>query len=101
MEISGGTMKNDDISAAAFRRFISRPASGRSSALPLLAVFLVLSKISEILHLHSLFSKPTYLMIQAKQHNSSFIIPCDRQELANFLEVDCLLRSASCARKSD
>jgi hypothetical protein len=35
-------MKNDDISAAAFRRFISQPASGRSSALPLLAVFLVL-----------------------------------------------------------
>ncbi|MGN0620883.1 MAG: Crp/Fnr family transcriptional regulator [Porcipelethomonas sp.] len=31
----------------------------------------------------------TYLMIQAKKHGrSSFTIPCDRQELADFLEVD-------------
>lgn len=31
----------------------------------------------------------TYLMIQAKQHgSSSFTIPYDRQELADFLEVD-------------
>lgn len=31
----------------------------------------------------------TYLMQQAKQHNSnSFIIPFDRQELADYLEVD-------------
>ena len=29
-----------------------------------------------------------YLMIQAKQHGSSFTIPYDRQELADFLEVD-------------
>lgn len=30
-----------------------------------------------------------YLMLQAKQHNSdSFVIPYDRQELADFLEVD-------------
>lgn len=32
-------MENDNISAAAFHRFISQPASGRSSALPLLAAF--------------------------------------------------------------
>ncbi len=30
----------------------------------------------------------TYLMIQAKKHGSSFTIPYDRQELADFLEVD-------------
>ena len=30
----------------------------------------------------------TYLLIQAKQHGSSFTIPYDRQELADFLEVD-------------
>lgn len=30
----------------------------------------------------------TYLMIQAKQHGSSFNIPYDRQKLADFLEVD-------------
>ncbi len=30
----------------------------------------------------------TYLMIQAKQHGSSFNIPYNRQELADFLEVD-------------
>lgn len=30
----------------------------------------------------------TYLMIQAKRHGSSFTIPYDRQELADFLEVD-------------
>lgn len=31
----------------------------------------------------------TYLMIQAKRHgSSSFTIPYDRQELADFLEVD-------------
>ncbi|HAS78430.1 MAG TPA: Crp/Fnr family transcriptional regulator, partial [Ruminococcus sp.] len=31
----------------------------------------------------------TYLMMQAKQHNSSsFYIPYDRQTLADFLEVD-------------
>lgn len=30
----------------------------------------------------------TYLLMQAKQHGSSFIIPYDRQELADFLEVD-------------
>lgn len=29
----------------------------------------------------------TYLMIQAKQHSSSFTIPYDRQELADFLEI--------------
>ena len=29
-----------------------------------------------------------YLMIQAKQHGSNFTIPYDRQELADFLEVD-------------
>ena len=51
-------MKNDDISAAAFHRFISQPASGRSSALPLLAAFLVLSLILGKLHLHSLFFRP-------------------------------------------
>ena len=58
MEISGGIMKNDDISAAAFHRFISQLASGRSSALPLLAAFLVLSLILVKLHLHSLFFRP-------------------------------------------
>ena len=30
----------------------------------------------------------TYLLIQAKKHGSSFTIPYDRQELADFLEVD-------------
>lgn len=30
----------------------------------------------------------TYLLMQAKQHGSSFTIPYDRQELADFLEVD-------------
>ncbi|MCI7803770.1 MAG: Crp/Fnr family transcriptional regulator [Oscillospiraceae bacterium] len=29
-----------------------------------------------------------YLMIQAKKHGSSFTVPYDRQELADFLEVD-------------
>ena len=52
-------MRNDDISAAAFHRFISQLASGRSSALPLLAAFLVLSLILVKLHLHSLFFRPT------------------------------------------
>lgn len=58
LEISGGIMKNDDISAIAFHRFISQPASGRSSALPLLATFLVLSLILGKWHLHSLFFRP-------------------------------------------
>ena len=48
-------MKNDDISAAAFHRFISQPASGRSSALPCLAAILVLSEIWRLLRLHGLF----------------------------------------------
>ena len=30
----------------------------------------------------------TYLMIQAKKYGSSFTVPYDRQELADFLEVD-------------
>ena len=30
----------------------------------------------------------TYLMIQAKKHGSSFTVPYDRQELADFLEID-------------
>gem|GEM_PF-5957772 len=55
MEISGGILKNDDISAAAFQRFISQPASGRSSALPCLAAILVLSEIWRLLRLHGLF----------------------------------------------
>ena len=55
MEISGGILKNDDISAAAFHRFISQPASGRSSALPCLAAILVLSEIWRLLRLHGLF----------------------------------------------
>jgi hypothetical protein len=52
-------MKNDNISAAAFHRFISQPVSGRSSALPYLTVFLVLALIWGKLHLHSLFFRPT------------------------------------------
>jgi hypothetical protein len=55
LEISGGILKNDDISAAAFQRFISQPASGRSSALPCLAAILVLSEIWRLLRLHGLF----------------------------------------------
>ena len=55
LEISGGILKNDDISAAAFHRFISQPASGRSSALPCLAAILVLSEIWRLLRLHGLF----------------------------------------------
>ena len=48
-------LKNDDISAAAFHRFISQPASGRSSALPCLAAILVLSEIWRLLRLRDLF----------------------------------------------
>ena len=66
MEISGGTMKNDDISAIAFHRFISQPASGHSSALPLLAAFLVLSIIWGKLHLHSLFFRPRWYSTSCK-----------------------------------
>jgi len=55
LEISGGILKTDDISAAAFHRFISQPASGRSSALPCLAAILVLSEIWRLLRLHGLF----------------------------------------------
>ena len=61
MEISGGILKNDDISAAAFQRFISQPASGRSSALPCLAAILVLSEIWRLLRLHGLFGTETSL----------------------------------------
>ena len=63
LEISGGIMKNDDISAIAFHRFISQPASGHSSALPLLAAFLVLSLILGKLHLHSLFFRPACYLL--------------------------------------
>ena len=55
LEISGGILKNDDISAAASHRFIAQPASGRSSALPCLAAILVLSEIWRLLRLHGLF----------------------------------------------
>ena len=55
LEISGGILKNDDISAADFHRFISQPASGRSSALPCLAAILVLPEIWRLLRLHGLF----------------------------------------------
>ena len=48
-------LKNDDISAAAYHRFISQLASGRSSALSCLAAVLVLSEIWRLLRLHGLF----------------------------------------------
>lgn len=40
----------------------------------------------------------TYLMIQAKQRGKSFTIPYDRQELADFLEVDRSGLSAEISR---
>ena len=66
MEISGGIFKNDDISAAAFHRFISQPASGRSSALPCLAAILVLSEIWRLLRLHGLFFETGKLKVAAE-----------------------------------
>ncbi|MBO5163726.1 MAG: hypothetical protein J6B75_04695, partial [Ruminococcus sp.] len=51
-------------SAAVFHRFISQPASGRSSALPCLTAFLVLSEFWCLLHLHSLFFSPRILKLK-------------------------------------
>ncbi|MCB6617387.1 hypothetical protein, partial [Ruminococcus sp. 210702-SL.1.03] len=65
LEISGGILKNDDISATVFHRFISQPASGRSSALPCLAAILVLSKFLWEIHLHSLFFIPADIQNEA------------------------------------
>ena len=50
---------------------------------------LLLNQKIEIISKRSTKAKlMTYLLIQAKQHGSSFTIPYDRQELADFLEVD-------------
>ena len=54
LEISDGNNENGNISAAAFHRIISQPASGRSSALPCLAANIVLSKLLWEIHLHGL-----------------------------------------------
>ena len=50
--------KSSNISATALHRFIPQPASGRSSALPCLAAFLVLSDFWRLLRLHGLFFRP-------------------------------------------
>lgn len=52
--------KSSNISATALHRFIPQPASGRSSALPCLAAFLVWSKFLWEIHLHSLFFIPGF-----------------------------------------
>ena len=85
LEISGGTMKNDDISAAAFHRFISQPAFGRSSALPLLAAFLVLSLILGKLHLHSLFFRPYYDRLMLRKRT---VIESVNDFLKNICDAD-------------
>ncbi len=56
-------MKNSKISAVAFHRFNSQPASGRSSALPCLVAFTVLSNFLWIMRLHSCFSRPFYQLL--------------------------------------
>ena len=50
--------KSSNISAAALHRFIPQSESGRSSALPCLAAFLVLSEFWRLLRLHGLFFRP-------------------------------------------
>ncbi len=51
-------MKNSSLFAAAFHRFISQPASSRSSALLSLATFLVLSFFGELCGYTVYFSDP-------------------------------------------
>ena len=78
-------MKNDDISAAAFHRFIPQPASGRSSVLPCLAAILVLSEIWRLLRLHGLFFGTKLKM--SFVHNSS---ACHRGLMTTTFALVCV-----------